>query len=324
MSRHLRTTARAAAATRPAVQPRLAASARFASSSSSSQPEASSSSSKAAAPSPPAAEVAKGKAPAAPKGKPPATDPYAVPPLSRPLGTPIPPSSDPQTRAQRLDQMLDQTRRKEERKALVKEATQGYFHDYHLARKANGGKLWVAPPVLIREDRALYFPDISGKALTGGTVHTTDLFRGRVSLVSIVNTRVSEEHVQSFVEPVLEDWAGQPGFNYVQINHQPNALKGLLISLFVSSLKRTIPEDRWGSYLISSGEWSEFDVSRPLGIENKLLGYVYLVDENAKVRWAGCAQATPKETEDLRRAAAVLVRRHAGESGAGAAAPKTE
>jgi len=33
-----------------------------------------------------------------------------------------------------------------------KEASQGYFHDYNLARKANGGKLWIAPPVLIRED----------------------------------------------------------------------------------------------------------------------------------------------------------------------------
>ncbi|TXT10747.1 hypothetical protein VHUM_02252 [Vanrija humicola] len=320
MSRHLRTLVRSAGTARVVVQPRvLAAPVRFASSAPPPpQPEASSSKATPPAPAPPTpaptpAADAKGKKAA--KG-----DPYAVPPLSRPLGTPIPPSSDPKTRQERIDQMLDKKRRKEERKALVKEATQGYFHDYHLARKANGGKLWVAPPVLIREDRALYFPDVSGKALTGNVVHTTDLFRGRVSLVSIVNTRVSEEHVQSYVEPVLEDWAGQPGFNYVQINHQPNALKGLLISLFVSSLKRTIPEDRWGSYLISSGEWSEFDVSQPLGIENKLLGYVYLVDENAKVRWAGCAQATPKEREDLRRAAAVLLRRHAGES----TAPKTE
>ncbi|KAL1409071.1 Mitochondrial ATPase complex subunit atp10 [Vanrija albida] len=306
MSRHVRTLARGAYAARPAA-PRLATSARFASSTPP-QPEASSSKAAAATPasSKAASPGAKGKAPAP-------ADPYAVPPLSRPLGTPLPPTTDAKTRQQRLDDMLSPARRKEERKALVKEATQGYFHDYHLARKANGGKLWVAPPVLIREDHALYFPDISGKALTGAQVHTTDLFRGRVSLVSIVNTRVSEEHVQSFVEPVLEDWAGQQGFNYVQINHQPNALKGLLISLFVSSLKRTIPEERWGSYLISSGEWSEFDVSRPLGIENKLLGYVYLVDENAKVRWAGCAQATPKETEDLRRAAAVLVRRHVAE-----------
>lgn len=49
-------------------------------------------------------------------------------------------------------------------------------------------------------------------------------------------------------------------------------------------------------------------------MENKLLGYVFLVDENAKIRWAGCATAQPKEVEDLRRAAAVLIRRKLGEA----------
>jgi ATPase complex subunit ATP10 len=34
----------------------------------------------------------------------------------------------------------------------IKEASQGYFHDYNLARKHNGGKLYLGPPVLIRED----------------------------------------------------------------------------------------------------------------------------------------------------------------------------
>lgn len=46
--------------------------------------------------------------------------------------------------------------------------------------------------VLTLHQRALYFPDITGKALTGQTVHTTDLFKGKVSLVTILNTRISE------------------------------------------------------------------------------------------------------------------------------------
>lgn len=108
---------------------------------------------------------------------------------------------------------------------------------------------------------AHYFPDIAGKALTGANVHTTDLFAGKVSLVAVLNTRISEEHVQSFVQPVLEDWEGQPLFNYVQINHQDNALKSMLVSFFVSGLKRTIPEERWGTYIFASGEWSSIDVS---------------------------------------------------------------
>ena len=66
--------------------------------------------------------------------------------------------------------------------------------------------------------RALYFPDIAGKALTGAETHTSDLFPGKVSLVSVLNTRISEEHVQGFVEPVLEDWEGSPHFRYIQVS----------------------------------------------------------------------------------------------------------
>lgn len=50
-------------------------------------------------------------------------------------------------------------------------------------------------------------------------------------------------------------------------------------------------------------------VTRPLGIENQLLGYVYLVDENCKIRWAGCATAESGEAESLRKATAVLMKR---------------
>ncbi|WRT68261.1 uncharacterized protein IL334_005237 [Kwoniella shivajii] len=240
--------------------------------------------------------------------------PQPIPPLPRPLGVFNPPSSNRKTWSQKKEELLDDDRHKAKRKALVKEATQGYFHDYNRARVDGGGKLWIAPSVLIREDKALYFPDITGKSLLGNETHTTDLMRGKVSLVSVITTRLSEEHEQSFTKPVLEDIAGHPEFNFVQINHQENKLKAMLVSFLISSLKRTIPQDRWGSYLISGGEWNRVDITNPLGIENKLLGYIYLVDQNLKVRWAGCGMSTPDEAQALRRATAVLLGRIKGVS----------
>jgi ATPase complex subunit ATP10 len=35
----------------------------------------------------------------------------------------------------------------------------------------------------------------------------------------------------------------------------------MLLNFFVSSLKRTIPEQWWNTYLVAGGDWSEFDVS---------------------------------------------------------------
>ena len=50
-------------------------------------------------------------------------------------------------------------------------------------------------------------------------------------------------------------------------------------------------------------------LKQPLGITNKHVGYVYLVDPAGKIRWAGCGFATPEEREALRRGVAVLLGR---------------
>lgn len=206
---------------------------------------------------------------------------------------------------------MDRDRHIQKRKELVKQATQGYFHDYNAMRKdgGHGGKTWIAPNVLIREDRALYFPDISGTCLADRhkTSHTTDLCRGKISLVTVLNTRISEEHVNTFVGEALEDWEGKPGFNYIQINHQPNPLKSMLLQFFMSSLRRTMKESRWEGYMIAGGEWG--GLKQPLGITNKHVGYTYLVDQNLKIRWAGCGFAERAENEGLRRALGVLMGR---------------
>ena len=105
----------------------------------------------------------------------------------------------------------------------------------------------------------------------------------------------------------------------------------MLVSLFTSSLRRTIPETLWPTYLLARGEWSELDVSlppspsspsltqislillgqiyEPLGMQNKILGYVFLIDAACKVRWAGCGFAKEVEARSLRQATAVLMNR---------------
>lgn len=42
---------------------------------------------------------------------------------------------------------------------------------------------------------------------------------------------------------------------------------------------------------------------------NSRIGYVYLVDENLKIRWAACADAKPEEEEALIRCVGVLFNR---------------
>lgn len=41
-------------------------------------------------------------------------------------------------------------------------------------------------------------------------------------------------------------------FQHIQINLQENRLKSLLVSMFAASIRKTIPQEQWRHYLISS------------------------------------------------------------------------
>ncbi|PWN92216.1 hypothetical protein FA10DRAFT_266014 [Acaromyces ingoldii] len=247
-----------------------------------------------------------------------------LPLLARPLGVAQAPSSKKRTWAERREMALDYDRRMEKRKIIVQQATRGYFHDFH-AMQSHGGKTWRAPATLIRQDRARFFPDVQGTRLSDkASVHTTDMLQGRVSLVSIMGSQVSEQHAKSFAEALLPLYypglAGSAGnssssssrktsghFQWVQINLQENSLKAYLVGLFLSSLRKSIPEALQSTYLLSN---QNMEMERPdLGLSNKHVGYSFLVGPDVKIRWAGCAFAEREERDALVACAGVLINR---------------
>ncbi|GAA5993745.1 hypothetical protein JCM5350_008218 [Sporobolomyces pararoseus] len=227
--------------------------------------------------------------------------------LSRALGIKEPPRKGKQSREEWRADLLNREKRVQERRHLVKQVSKGYFHDYNELRH-QGGKSYASPKTLIREDLSLYFPDIEGVSLaTKEKTHTTDLFENKVSLVVFSSFRSSEEHINSFVRPALADMKDEKRFQYVYINLQENPLKSFLVSMFISSLRKTVPVEHHPTYLLSH-QSLEY-LREPLGMPNKHVGYVFLVDWNKKIRWAGCSWATVDEEEALRRCSHVLVER---------------
>ncbi|KAI0654418.1 ATP10 protein-domain-containing protein [Cubamyces menziesii] len=230
-----------------------------------------------------------------------------LPLLQRPLGVRQKPKPRVKSWEDTKEKFLDQDKRLEERHHLAREATRGYFSDLS-ATRIHGGKTWIAPKVMIREDKALYFPNILGTPLVGKEkVHTTNLLAGKVSVVTLLTTRISEIQTAQFVEPTESSFGSHPLFQRVQINLQDNQLKSFLVSLFMSSIRNGVPEALWPTYLISS-ENIEY-LREPLGIANRHVGYVYLVDPNMKIRWAGCADPKAEEIAALRTCTSVLLDR---------------
>ncbi|KAF8311862.1 hypothetical protein DL93DRAFT_2082797 [Clavulina sp. PMI_390] len=231
------------------------------------------------------------------------TDPESLPVLPRPLGVLERPST---THGTWTDQMWNQSSRLENRRVLIKQATQGYFHDYNRLGGLEG-KTWIAPKSLIREDHALYFPDIEGHRLDPReAVHTTDLCVGKTSVVAFLTTRSSEEHVESLTKRLVAH-TDPSRYQFIQINLQENPLKSMLVSLFVRTLKNQVPQSLHSTYILANQNMEM--LREPLGMENKHVGYVYLVDRNCKIRWGGCGKAAPGEAESLERCATVLLNR---------------
>ncbi|KAH9031649.1 ATP10 protein-domain-containing protein [Lactarius pseudohatsudake] len=171
-----------------------------------------------------------------------------IPSLSRPLGVPDVPTTQVKTLSERTADFLNQEKQLEKRRHLVKEASTGYFYDLHMTR-VNGGKTWMAPKVLIREDKALYFPNIIGNRLDSGVrAHTTPMCAGKVSVIAMLSTKISELHATSYTKTLNSTYQGHPLYQYVQINLQENILKSILVHIFLSSLRSKVPPDQHTRY----------------------------------------------------------------------------
>ena len=79
---------------------------------------------------------------------------------------------------------------------------------------------------------------------------------------------------------------------------EDNSLKASLIRLFMPSLRRKLPLAQHERYfLVRRGMTDE--LREGLGMRNSKVGYVYLVDSECRIRWAGSGPAGEGEMESL-------------------------
>ncbi|KAL7412284.1 ATP10 protein-domain-containing protein [Mrakia frigida] len=174
-------------------------------------------------------------------------------------------------------------------------------------------KVWIAPKRLLKEDRALYFPNLAGHSLRDDLsepiIHTTDVLKGRISLVSCSGSILNTEQTGSFSTPAWVAFKHDPDFSLVQVNIQSTSLKSLLVPYFVNNIRASVPKEQHSTYIISPSSVHDSAEGVALGMKHALAGYVYLVDENLKIRWAGSGFSTEEERKSLLVATQVLLHR---------------
>ena len=133
---------------------------------------------------------------------------------------------------------------------------------------------------------------------------TTTALRGKVSVVCLFSSLWAEMQYKSFISveqnPGLADILTHNG-QYAQkmyINLEENRMKAWIVKHFMGKPRSEIPEEEHSRYfLVQKGMTDELKDS--IGVMNSSVGYVYLLDSQCRIRWAGSGPAAPSEIETL-------------------------
>jgi ATPase complex subunit ATP10 len=140
--------------------------------------------------------------------------------------------------------------------------------------------------------------------LEGSGKDTTDVLKGRVSVVNLYSSAWGEAQVKTFtgtsenpeLHGILKENEGVA--QQVDINIEENVLKAWIVQMFAWRLRLTRKKEDWGRYFVVRRGVSQM-VRESIGALNGRVGYVYLVDADCKIRWAGSANAEGTEKDDL-------------------------
>jgi mitochondrial ATPase complex subunit ATP10 len=231
----------------------------------------------------------------------------------------------------RRDDFVDYDKHLAKRAKMTKEISKPYFRDWSNLR-FHKGKVFVAPERLFRAEVAGWMPNFLGRTLSkvngrwgrkdryGGLgIDTTDVLMGKVSVVSLFTSAWGLGQVKSFVgkkeNPALEGIiSGSGGVTQrVEINYEDNVLKYWILRLFgLGRLRKERSSEDQGRYFVVRRGFNE-EMKEGLGVMNEKAGYVYLVDPECRIRWAGCAVAEERERESLVRGVRKLIAEAKGE-----------
>jgi len=126
------------------------------------------------------------------------------------------------------------------------------------------------------------FPEVESKSLSGKKVKIPDDLQGEVNLISVAFVREAQEMIDSWVEPFEEMCEGKSAYELPMID---GYLWKIFSGFIDEGMKSGIPEKKHDYVVTYYGDTSKF--RKKLGMDDKKLGYVFLLDEDGSIIWSG-------------------------------------
>ncbi|KAJ9055840.1 Mitochondrial ATPase complex subunit atp10 [Entomophthora muscae] len=214
----------------------------------------------------------------------------------------------------KIEDTLDQERNIQRRQILFRKFCTPVYQDFHDIR-ATSGKLFEAIESEVPEQSALYMPNMKVKPLSPhldkfkdspkSGVELMDQLQGKLTLVVFYLSQYGESQCRSFVSPFQELIDKRiPNLQLIEINVAEKFFNSLIVRLFASRIRGQLSEPKQANYYLKYGSLEE--IREKLAMVNSMMGYVFLVDKNLKVRWYANGEATQTELESMKAIVARL------------------
>ncbi|KAI5962645.1 ATP10 [Candida pseudojiufengensis] len=168
------------------------------------------------------------------------------------------------------------------------------------------GKIFKPPISWFRQDKSLYFPDFIAKTLTGKQESLYDVLSNKYNIVRLFSSITGDQCTKSYFKYQNKDYYSKnyqdfrtqfPNFQIIDINMPTSWIKGFVLNLSLSNLRKTISPDRYNKYFILPIHILTPDIREKLHCDNQCSGYIYILDPRGKIRWATSGYATPEDLD---------------------------
>lgn len=104
---------------------------------------------------------------------------------------------------------------------------------------------------------------------------------------------------------LLQEWQRASPVPFLQVNVNEGPFQKWLEFIYAYSLRKSIPTEQQSRFAIWSGDFSAERAF--LGIENRSIPHIYLVDRVGRLRWRACGVCTEKDKQAIKHVGDKLI-----------------